>query len=164
MKDADSTEQKLTRKQEAALVALLEKGTVREAAAACNLSEATLYRYLTEPAFVTRYRDSRLKLVETGIARLQSAVDLAVNTLCDIAEDKEAPATARIAAAKTIIEQAMKGVRWCEKADEVMRPEHKHICGKCLEQFSCFEKDCADFEIGVHPTCKGLPHEREVTP
>ncbi len=154
MKDADSTEQKLTRKQEAALTALLQCGTVKQAAAACQLSEATVFRYLQEPAFITRYRDSRLKLVETAIARLQSATDVAVNTLCDIAEDKEAPAMARIAAAKTILEQSMRGLRWCEKVDEVTKPEHIHLCGKCDERFSCHEKDCADLLIGRHPACK----------
>lgn len=46
----------LNRRQEAALIALLEKGSVQEAATACNLSEVTLWRYMQDPYFLARYR------------------------------------------------------------------------------------------------------------
>lgn len=164
MRATQSPQQELNRRQEAALVALLEKGTVKEAAAACGLSEATLFRYLQDKAFLDRYREARLRLVETAVAKLQVAADSAVNTLREIAEDKEAAPTARIAAARAIIIHATRGVEWAQKGAGSAAEEHLHLCNGCLERFSCPGKECADFEFARCPQCAKLPHERGVTP
>jgi translation initiation factor 2 alpha subunit (eIF-2alpha) len=162
----EQKEQKLSRRQEAALVALLQKGSIKEAAESSNLSEVTLWRYLRDKAFVERYREARMKLVDAAIAKLQSAADAAVNTLREIAEDKNAAPTARIAAARTILSQAVEGVVMMEKGIGNSEDEHSHLCQQCLQQFSCIGSDCADFEFQVCKGCKNnpmhakLPHER----
>ncbi len=157
MENLDSQEQKLSRRQEAALVALLQKGSIKEAAESSNLSEVTLWRYLRDKTFVERYREARMKLVDAAIAKLQSAADAAVNTLREIAEDKNAAPTARIAAARTILSQAVKGVVMMEKGIGNSEDEHSHVCQQCLEQFSCIGSDCADFEFQICKACKNNP-------
>jgi hypothetical protein len=106
----DKTEEKLTRKQEEALLALLEKGTVRGASEKCRISETTIWRWLREsPEFRKRYQGARELLVDSTIARLQSAADIAVTTLVAIAEDSAAAPTARIAAARAILTGVFRG-------------------------------------------------------
>lgn len=100
--------EKLPGRQEGALSALLANATVRDAARACNLSEATLYRYMREPAFGERLRASRRSLIEILQTRLQAKADGAAKALSDIAEDDAKPASARVTAARTILEAAIK--------------------------------------------------------
>ncbi len=113
--------EKLSRKQEAAIAALLSHGTVKAAALACGVSEATLWRWMQLPEFQTRYRAARRLVVETAIAQLQSDCTKAARVLIEVAEDKAAPASSRVAAARTILEQAVGGI---ELVDLQERIEH----------------------------------------
>jgi len=116
--------QKLTPKQERALVALLDCGVIKEAAKTVGVNEATLWRWLQSPEFQSRYRAARRQLVETAIAQLQSDCTVAVRVLRAVAEDKNAPASSRVAAAKTIIEQSVSAIQLTdlqERLEEVER-------------------------------------------
>ena len=55
---------KWTRRQEAAIVALLSEPTVAEAAAKAGIGERTLHSWMREPGFARRYREARHKLVD----------------------------------------------------------------------------------------------------
>jgi len=103
--------EKLTPKQERALVALLDCGEIKEASRVADVSDVTLWRWLQLPAFQTRYRAARRQLVETAIAQLQSDCTIAVRVLREVAEDKEAPASSRVAAARAIIEQSVSAIQ-----------------------------------------------------
>ncbi len=151
-------EEKLTRKQESALVALLEQGTVKEAAKKCRMSESTLWRFMQIPEFQARYNAARRQLVDTAIARLQSASEVAVSTLVDIAQDSTAAPTARIAAARAIITCALRGHEMGQNGGE-NEPEHLHLCGFCMKKFMCTNKEDAEFEFSTCPVCK-IPGNR----
>jgi len=114
-------EQKLNAKQERALVALLDCGEIKEAAETAGVTKVTLWRWLQSPAFQSRYRAARRQLVETAIAQLQSDCTIAVRVLREVAEDREAPASSRVAAAKTILEQSIGAI---ELMDLQERVEH----------------------------------------
>jgi hypothetical protein len=103
------TQSKLPGKQEAALAALLAHPTVRDAARAANVAEGTLWRYLADPAFAAHYQEARRQATEHLIARLTSDSTKAARVLLEVAEDTNAPASARVSAARTIIEQALRG-------------------------------------------------------
>jgi hypothetical protein len=156
METPEESGQELSQKQEAALLALLEAGTVRGAAAKCDASEATLYRYLQEPLFVVRYREARAGLIEAAIARVQSAADVAVSALLEIAENEAAAPTARIMAAKTILSFATRGGEWAPASGPAA--SHEHVCAGCLNRYPCRGKDCADLHIGPH--CGACPKVR----
>jgi len=112
-------EPKLTVKQERALVALLDCGEMKRAATTSGVNETTLWRWLQQPAFQARYRAARRQLVETAIAQLQSDCSIATRVLREVAEDKEAPASSRVAAAKAIIEQSISAVQLTDLQAEV---------------------------------------------
>ncbi len=101
--------EKLEAKHEQALAALLAHPTVADAAKAARVSQATLWRYMRDPAFSARYADARADVTKHFIMRLQADSTKAAKILIDIAEDTNAPASARVSAARTIIEGALKG-------------------------------------------------------
>jgi DNA-binding MurR/RpiR family transcriptional regulator len=110
---------KLPAKQEQALAALLANPSVREAAEAAKTSEATLWRYLRDPSFSERYKAARRDVTEHLIMRLQADSTKAARVLLEVAEDTGAPASARVSAARTIIEQALRGAELRDLTDRI---------------------------------------------
>jgi hypothetical protein len=116
-------EEKLTPKQERALVALLDCGEIKKASETAGINEATLWRWLQSPDFQTRYRAARRQLVETAIAQLQSDCTVAARVLREVAEDRQAPASSRVAAARTILEQSIGAIELMDLQQRVERLE-----------------------------------------
>lgn len=100
----------LTGKQQKAVLALLAEPTIGEAAQAATISERTLYRWLNEPSFCQAYREARRGAVKLVTGRLQQVAGRAVTTLDEVMRDPIAPAPARVAAAKAVLELAIKAV------------------------------------------------------
>ncbi len=112
-------EQKLSAKQERALVALLDCGEIKQAAETAGVTKVTLWRWLQAPDFQTRYRAARRQLVETAIAQLQSDCTTAARVLREVAEDRQAPASSRVAAARTILEQSIGAIELMDLQERV---------------------------------------------
>lgn len=119
----------LDAKQEAALVALLACPTVREAAKKAKVGETTFWRWMQLPAFQSRYRAARRNLVESAIAQLQRDATVAVRVLREVAEDAEAPAAARVTAARTILEQSISAVELTDLMERVEQLETALVDG-----------------------------------
>jgi hypothetical protein len=119
----------LTAKQDKALASLLALGEVRAAAKDSGVGEATLWRWLKDETFATAYREGRRKLLEAGAASLTANTAKASKVLIDIAEDTTAPASARVAAARAIIEGANKTVETLDLLPRVAELE-KFIADK----------------------------------
>lgn len=113
----------LTPIQERAIVALISHATVRGAARAVKVDEATLYRWLQDEDFHAAYMNIRRESVSLSIARLQQSTMEAVNTLKAIAKDKKAPAASRVMAARSIIEYSIKAVEIEDLATRVREVE-----------------------------------------
>jgi len=73
--------EKLTRKQDQAVAALLAEPTLAAAAARCGVGQTTLWRWLQDPAFNEAYRSARRTVVDATIATLQQAAGEAVACL-----------------------------------------------------------------------------------
>ncbi len=99
--------EKLGRKDEQAILALLTRPTIPEAAKACGVGEATLWRWMQEPEFRDRYRQARRQVLEGAIASLQQAAGEAATTLRTLL--KAESETVRLGACRAILEQATKG-------------------------------------------------------
>jgi len=112
--------QKLSRKQEVALAALLLQPTIREAAKVAAISEATLFRWLQLPDFQEAYRQAKRQAVGQAVTTLQRVSGEAVETLRKVMADEKAPASARVTAARAVLETAIKAV---ELEDLVARIE-----------------------------------------
>jgi AcrR family transcriptional regulator len=110
---------KLPPKAEKVLTALLHHGAVRAAAKEAGVSEATVFRYLQDSEFQRRYRAARADVVDAAIALMQRLCANAVSTLGSVMHDTKAPASARVAAARTILEQSMSAVELTGLRQEV---------------------------------------------
>lgn len=73
--------EKLTRKQEQAVAALLAEPTLAAAAVRCGVGQTTLWRWLQDQAFNEAYRSARRTVVDGTIATLQQAAGEAVACL-----------------------------------------------------------------------------------
>ncbi|NPV90532.1 MAG: transposase family protein [Firmicutes bacterium] len=104
------TGSKLTRKMEAAIAALLVAPTIADAAAVVGVHEQSLWRWLQREDFQERYREAKRQAVNQAVALLQQACSEAVETLRRIMADDEATASARVAAARTVLEMGLKAV------------------------------------------------------
>jgi transposase len=113
--------EKLTRKHEQSIAALLSEPSIKAAAESCGIGEATLYRWLQLPDFQASYRTARRQVVERAVSELQAACGEAVATLKrNLACDNPA---VEIRAAQIIIEQAVKGVEIIDLQERVERLE-----------------------------------------
>jgi hypothetical protein len=102
--------EKLSRKQELAIAALLTCSAITDAAKQCSIGEVTLHRWLKDATFQAAYREARRAVVQQAITQVQRATGEAVETLRNVMQDRESPASARVSAAKAILETAVKGI------------------------------------------------------
>lgn len=101
---------RLTAKQELALAALLKAPTLEAAAKTAGLSSITLWRYMKQPEFREAYQEARREVVGQTITQLQRSSLEAVKTLTAISMNETAASTARVSAAKAILEMSLRTV------------------------------------------------------
>jgi hypothetical protein len=101
---------KITRKQEAAIAALLTQRSVEDAARVAKVGVRTLYRWLKEPAFDAAYRKTRRDTFGQTIARLQQGSPNAATLLLKIVLDSNAPPSTRVRAAEIVLDKAAKAI------------------------------------------------------
>ena len=100
---------KMPRKKELAINALLTKGTIEGAAAACGLHKRTLRRWMRDPEFETAYRAARSQVLQQTIGLLSRASINAVALLLIAMNDEKTPIKHRLYAARSILEFAFRG-------------------------------------------------------
>jgi hypothetical protein len=113
--------ERLTRKQAAALAALLSAPTHRQAPQACGVSEVTLWRWLKQDEFRAAYLAARQEAFEQACGRLQAALGAAVETLERQLTCGQAAVEARAAAALL-----SHGLKVTEMFDIIRRIEALH--------------------------------------
>ena len=114
----------ISRKQDTAIGALLSRPTISAAAESVGIGESTLRRWLKDRDFLAAYRAARREAVSQAVAHLQGACSVAVVALTDISQDVNSPASARVSAARTVLELALKGV---ELEDLAVRVEELEL-------------------------------------
>jgi DNA-binding transcriptional MerR regulator len=92
--------QKLTRKSEAAIGALLASSSISEAARTCGVNERTLRNWMTRPDFREAYDRARRQVLDQVLAHLQASAGQALDTLLAVCRDQDARPAARVAAAR----------------------------------------------------------------
>jgi hypothetical protein len=112
--------EKLGRKKEAAIAALLTCPTIVKAAEKVGVAERTLRDWMAQPAFARAYRRARAQVVEHAVGVLQQTTGEAVATLYE-ALGCDSPG-ARIKAAGVLLTQALEAVKTSEvlqRLDEI---------------------------------------------
>jgi AcrR family transcriptional regulator len=105
-----------------ALVLAIATGCTREQAAErVGVSEATVYRRLGEPDFGRRVAAVRAELLEQAIGRLVDATTEAADTLRSLLTAESD--SVRLAAARTLLEQAARGVELVDLAARIEQLE-----------------------------------------
>jgi hypothetical protein len=69
-----------------------------------------LHRWLKDAGFQAAYREARRQVVQQAVVQVQHATSTAVQTLLAVMQNTNAPASAKVSAAKTIFETALKAV------------------------------------------------------
>ena len=106
----NDTSNTLSANQLKAIKALISHNTVGEAAEACKLGRQTLYRFMRDPVFDGELKKAKRVLVNRAILSLQQSCSHAATALAAICRDEEAPPSARVAAAREILNQTMKAI------------------------------------------------------
>lgn len=123
--------QKLNRNQEKAIAALLLYPSIPAAAKAINVGESTLSRWLKISSFQAAYRSARKQVVSFAIAKMQTAMTEAVDTLETVMNDAEAPVSSRVVAARTILDFGLKSLEIDDFEERIkvieMKVEGKNI-------------------------------------
>jgi hypothetical protein len=96
-------------RQQKAIAALLETGTIKEASEVSGISQPTIFRWLQDADFRKAYQEARGRLLEIAIAQIQKICGEAVSVLQSVMHDQEAPFSSRVSAARAILDLAIKG-------------------------------------------------------
>ena len=110
---------RLTPKQEAAVIALLRENSVAKAAESCEVNIRTLHRWLDDADFSKAYRKARRHAFSQAIALTQRYAPLAVSTLATLMADKETPPHARVTAATALLKFGREGIELDDLAARV---------------------------------------------
>ena len=86
---------RISRKQDTAIGALLSRPTISAAAESVGIGEATLRRWLKNPDFLAAYGTAWREAVSQAVGQLQAACSVAVVALIDISQYVNSPASAR---------------------------------------------------------------------
>src|SRR5262249_48474001 len=139
--------EKLTRRQEAAIAALIDAPTVAAAAAQARIGERTLRRWLALPNFKALYRQTRRELVEGAIGRIQAATVAAVDALtrnltCGRPGDE-------IRAAAALLARAVRGIELLDLDGRLSDLERKTAEGETLTDEQLLERLCGNLRAAI---------------
>ena len=100
----------LNQRQHKFLKALLTTATVEEASQQASITRKTAYKYLNDPIFKEAYRDARRDAMQQVTTTLQATSVKAVHTLAEVLDDKDATASAKVQASRSILEFAYRAI------------------------------------------------------
>ena len=100
------------------LAALIANGSIRAAAKSAGVAESTIRNRLNDPDFREMYDKAKGEILTEACDALTARLTLAVDSLCDVLEDGENPATARISAADSVLRH---GLRYIEAGNILRR-------------------------------------------
>ncbi len=111
--------EKRSRKEEAAVSALLTESGIAAAARKADVAESTLRHWLQDSDFAERCRSARRQVLEQSTARLQLATVDAVNALQAVVTSQDSPPSIRVSAARTILDMAYRAVEVGELSERL---------------------------------------------
>ena len=117
--------EKRSRKQEEAIAALLSHSSIPDAAKAIDIGEKTLWRWLKEDDFQGAYMRARMEVVRHAVVQVQTCMNEAVETLRGVMTNVDGPASARVAAARTMLDMGFKAVEIEDLNERLRRLEEK---------------------------------------
>lgn len=96
---------------------LITSQTTEEAIQKAGVTRNTAYKWLGDSDFQRELRDANRTAFVQATSKLSSATSKSVNTLMEIQDDEDATATAKVAAAKAILDFAYNAIQ----ADDLLK-------------------------------------------
>jgi hypothetical protein len=122
----------LNAKQSLVLDALMKMPSIEEAASVSNVGTRTIYRWLKDPPFKNAYLEARREVMGHSIAKVQQATGAAIETLKAVMADSAEKSGARVSAARTVLELALRGLETLdlEQRIEALERRAPHTNGR----------------------------------
>lgn len=102
-----------------AIAVLLQSPTQAEACETLGISRTTLWRWKQDPTFQEQYRDAQRSFYDHAMGQLQAGASEAVRTLRDVMADPGAQDSARVSAARAVLDLASKRIDQQELEDRI---------------------------------------------
>jgi len=96
------------RKQGKFLAALMSCSTISEAGRRAGISERTAERWVVDPDFRERLRAAQTEVIDHALLRIKASTSEALDVLRGIMNDRNAPPGARVQAARSVLDCAIK--------------------------------------------------------
>ena len=90
------------------IAALLQYGTMKEAAEAAGTTSAFIYERMKTADFMALYRGAKNDIIRAAVFSLNKQLGAAVDTVAEIMQDKEVNPATRLQAAQTLLNNASK--------------------------------------------------------
>ena len=111
------------------IAALLQHGSIAEAAAAAGISPRTIYdRLHNDNEFRGEYAEAKNSIVRKAVFSINGKLGEAIEAVADIMNDKNVNAAVRLQAAQTIINNAT-------KLTEALQKDEKHARSEGINPF-----------------------------
>jgi hypothetical protein len=115
----------ITPKQTQTIRALLKCKTQAEAARKAGVGQNTIWRWFQEPAFIEAYRAASARSLDAAVGALQAACGEAVELLRDVMADKTAHVGAKVSAARSVLEIAIRAKELIEHEERIAELEQR---------------------------------------
>ena len=90
------------------IAALLQHGTVKDAAAAAGTTPRTIYDRMNNREFRAEYMEAKNDIIRKAVFTINEKLSAAIDTVADIMTDKDNNPAIRLQAAQTILNNAGK--------------------------------------------------------
>jgi len=111
------------------LQALLQAKSIREAAGLTHISERTAWRWLRDPTFRAELRRAQDEALGQATRQAVGTLGEALETLRDVMARPSAPASARVAAARAVLEVGLRLAETLDLAERVAALEERVDAG-----------------------------------
>ena len=112
-------------RRDAVLAALVSGNTIKGAAQITGTNEKTIRRWLTEPEFAAEVAQARAEVTKDIIHGLISKAETAIATLDGVMTAERVSAHAKVQAARTILEFAVKAIEQAEIIERIEELEKR---------------------------------------
>ena len=108
------------------VAALLTHGTIKEAAAAVNLTPRAIYDRMTDGEFQVIYKSAKTDIVRQAVHKINAHIAAAVDAVANIMQDEETNPATRLQAAQTMLGTAEKYMSRLTAAESAAIAQKEH--------------------------------------
>ena len=108
------------------IAALMQHGTIKEAATAAGTTPRTVYDRMKDREFRSAYMEAKNDIIRKAVFNINAKLSEAIETVVNIMTDENANPAIRLQAAQTIISNASKFAERLTEDERRSREEAKH--------------------------------------